>query len=58
MESQVYKGIHFQDEHTDKENKHSIYQKPIDKNNLIPAASFHASAMKKGLSFIQILRVR
>lgn len=58
MERQVYKGIHFQDEHMDKENKYSIYQKPIDKNNLIPAASFHASAMKKVLPFIQILKVR
>jgi len=58
VKRQVYKGIHFQDEHMDKENKYSIYQKPIDKNNLIPAASFHASAMKKGLLFIQILRIR
>jgi len=38
--------------------KCSIYQKPIDKNNGIPAANFHASAVKKCLPFIQILRVK
>lgn len=38
--------------------KCSIYQKPIDKNNLILAPSFHASTMKKGLPFIQNLRVK
>lgn len=36
--------------------KCSIYQKPTDKDNLIPAASFHASPVKKGLTFIQILK--
>lgn len=59
MERQGYKGIYFLHEPMNKEKlKCSIYQKPIDKNNLIPAASFHASAMKKGLPFIQILRVK
>lgn len=38
--------------------KCSIYQDSIDSNNLILAASFHESAMKKGLTFIQILRVK
>lgn len=38
--------------------KCSIYQKPTDKDNLIPAASFHASPVKKGLTFIQILKVK
>lgn len=37
--------------------KRSIYQKPIYKNNLIPAPSFHAPTMKKGLPFIQNLSV-
>lgn len=41
-----------------KKLKYSIYQKTVEKNNLILAASFHASAMKKGLPFIQILRVK
>lgn len=41
-----------------KKLKYSIYQKTIDKNNLIPAASFHGSTMKKGLPFIKMLRIK
>lgn len=41
-----------------KKLKYSIYQKTVDKNNLIPATSFHGSAMKKGLPFIQVLRIK
>lgn len=53
------KVVYFLDKYMNKDRfKSSIYQKPIDKNNLLYAESFHASAMKKGLPFIQILRVK